>query len=369
MILPKDFDWKTYLKLNPDLGAAGLKNERQANYHFFHYGKKQNRRYKKGTDLEDSILKNKRFLSLDKNLRDELFLELSNFEKEFLFSVDSKKYKLDYHKLVESKLDFKCLELENKSNSEPVSGYKTSCVIAFSGRHKMVEKNVELLSTQSEKPAIVLVLSEINDFNFANKLKSKFDNVFLVLNENYPLGGKWQSGVDFSKKLNVDGVMILGSDDLLSLDYFKNCLLDIDYGRGSSGVGVDLVGNRSWFMIDKNLDLYSLSYKKKVEIFLGGGKMFSKNFLDKVDWVIFKKYLPRHLDDYGYELVKFNGNSMKLIDRENFILSIKGPWEVMNKSENFISEKSSVNFEKMTNNFKSNILNKLNNFSYSDLFD
>ena len=233
----------------------------------------------------------------------------------------------------------------------------------------MVEKNVELLSTQSEKPAIVLVLSEINDFNFANKLKSKFDNVFLVLNENYPLGGKWQSGVDFSKKLNVDGVMILGSDDLLSLDYFKNCLLDIDYGRGSSGVGVDLVGNRSWFMIDKNLDLYSLSYKKKVEIFLGGGKMFSKNFLDKVDWVIFKKYLPRHLDDYGYELVKFNGNSMKLIDRENFILSIKGPWEVMNKSENFISEKSSVNFEKMTNNFKSNILNKLNNFSYSDLFD
>ena len=97
--------------------------------------------------------------------------------------------------------------------------------------------------------------------------------------------------------------------------------------------------------------------------------MFSKNFLDKVDWVIFKKYLPRHLDDYGYELVKFNGNSMKLIDRENFILSIKGPWEVMNKSENFISEKSSVNFEKMTNNFKSNILNKLNNFSYSDLFD
>lgn len=46
MKLPSDFNWKLYLDLNPDLKKAGLKNERQSNYHYFHYGQKQNRKYK-----------------------------------------------------------------------------------------------------------------------------------------------------------------------------------------------------------------------------------------------------------------------------------------------------------------------------------
>jgi hypothetical protein len=44
--VPKDFNWKSYLSLNPSLKKAGLKNERQASYHYFHYGQKQNRKYK-----------------------------------------------------------------------------------------------------------------------------------------------------------------------------------------------------------------------------------------------------------------------------------------------------------------------------------
>ena len=55
MILPNDFDWRAYLKLNPDLGNAGLVNERQARYHYFHYGKKQNRKYKPETELESTL--------------------------------------------------------------------------------------------------------------------------------------------------------------------------------------------------------------------------------------------------------------------------------------------------------------------------
>ena len=45
MKLPNDFDWKSYLNLNPKLRAAGLKNERQARYHYFHYGQKLGYQY------------------------------------------------------------------------------------------------------------------------------------------------------------------------------------------------------------------------------------------------------------------------------------------------------------------------------------
>jgi hypothetical protein len=368
MILPNDFDWRAYLKLNPDLGNAGLVNERQARYHYFHYGKKQNRKYKPETELESTLKSNNVYLNLSEKEQSDLKNSIVSFENAFYQNVD-KRYKIDYDKLVSSNLDYNDLIKNNCINSISKQGFKTSCVIAFQNRHKMVSENVKLLSLQSEVPAVVLVVSNTKDYDFAKSLESVYNNVFVIIHRNYPLGGKWQAGVNFSKSLNVDGVMILGSDDLLSLSYFENCLIDIDFGKGSSGNGVDLVGNRSWYMIDKSNTLYSLSYKEKVKIFLGGGKMFSKNFLDKVDWVVFKKYLPRHLDDFGYELVEKHGNKMKLINPDNFILSIKGPWEVMNKSENFISTKSSVNYIKMSNEFKINLLDKLKTKNFDALFE
>lgn len=368
MGIPKDFNWKVYLKINPDLRSAGLKNEGQARYHYFNYGKKENRSYKLKTKLEEILETLEVYKGYDQELKDSFHEKVSLSVSEYNSGVDHKKYKCDEISLIYSLLDYEELLSFGVKDSTPKPGYSTSCVIAFKDRHKMVKLNVELLSKQSEKPAIILVVSNYSDFLFANELEKEFDNVFVVIHKNYPLGGKWQSGVDFSKKLSVKGVMILGSDDLLSLDYFKNCLQEIDYGYGSSRNGVDLIGNRSWYMYDTNKDLYSLSYSDSVKIFLGGGKMFSKNFLDKIDWVIFNRNLPRHLDDYGYEMVVKLGNSTKLISKENFIFSIKGPWEVMNKSENFISSTSKIKCVKMETDFTNELINKLGNLNLDELF-
>ncbi len=239
-------------------------------------------------------------------------------------------YAIDPNKQSVSNKEFNILIESNASNSTINNLYETAVVIAFKNRHSMVELNVKCLDKQTLKPAAVLVVSNLSDYNFAIDLKSKYSNVFICLHENYPMGAKWNAGVKYAQKLKVKGLMILGSDDLISLDYIKHCYEAVDQGNGSNGKGVDLIGNRSWYIYDTTYTLYHLSYTKNVKILLGGGKMFSKNFLDSVDWNIFISSRHKHLDTRGYELVKKFSNSISVINPEHFILSIKGKWEVIN---------------------------------------
>lgn len=44
--IPIDFDWKSYLTLNPDLTESGISDELAAKYHYIIYGKSENRIYK-----------------------------------------------------------------------------------------------------------------------------------------------------------------------------------------------------------------------------------------------------------------------------------------------------------------------------------
>ena len=274
-------------------------------------------------------------------------------------SRESSNYQLDKSKLIASIAETDTLIANGFSETPPVNGYDTACVIAFKGRHRMIELNVETLCKQTILPAIVLVASDSVDAQFCKELKKKYNNVFFTIHQNYPIGGKWQAGVDYAKRLNVKGLMILGSDDLLSLNYFSECYSSIDEGFGSSRNGFDLVGNRSWYIYDINKNLYFLQYKPEVPIFLGGGKMFSKNFLDKVNWQIFKTLRPIHLDEFGYDLVKKHGNSMKLVSVDSFILSIKGSWEVINQTKQILSASSRITHKKIELLERAELINSL----------
>jgi len=274
-------------------------------------------------------------------------------------SRESSNYQLNKSKLIASIAETDNLIANGFTETQPVNGYDTACVIAFKGRHRMVELNVETLCKQTILPAIVLVISNTADAQFCKELKKKYDNVFFTIHQNYPIGGKWQAGVTYANRLNVKGLMILGSDDLLSLNYFSECYSGIDEGFGSSRNGFDLVGNRSWYIYDLDKNLYFLQYKPEVPIFLGGGKMFSKNFLDKVNWQIFKTLRPIHLDDFGYDLVKEHGNSMKLVSLDSFILSIKGSWEVINQTKQILAASSRITHKKIELLKKAELINSL----------
>ncbi len=103
-------------------------------------------------------------------------------------------------------------------------------MIASKGRHNIVELNVKTLCKQTLLPAIVLVVSNAEDFQFCEELRKEHKNVFFTIHQNYPIGGKWQAGVDYARRLGVKGLMILGSDDILLLSYFSECYSSIDEG-------------------------------------------------------------------------------------------------------------------------------------------
>ena len=258
------------------------------------------------------------------------------------------RYVLDPKKISQSNLDIANIDSTIYHDSDLSGDWQVACVIAFQGRHNMVAKNVEYLNQQTHVPAIILVASNSDDARFATELTTTYSNVFVKIFDNYPIGGKWQAGVDYAKLLNVKGVIILGSDDILSLNYIENCFNQIDLGRGSSGVGVDLIGNRSWYIYDTYKNLYQLKYTEIVPIFLGGGRMFSKYFLDSVDWVIFDKTRPVHLDEYGYDSVKKFSNSLAELDDTNLIISIKGSWDMINTSSRILSANNRVKITNIT---------------------
>lgn len=56
-LLPKDFDYKLYIELNPDLSSAGIDNYQKAKEHYLFFGIKENRLYSKNIESKFLLLK------------------------------------------------------------------------------------------------------------------------------------------------------------------------------------------------------------------------------------------------------------------------------------------------------------------------
>ncbi len=179
-------------------------------------------------------------------------------------------------------------------------------VIATHDRIEITTINIKQLIAQGV--TVVLVVSEFREVKY-------YDQFFLhvVIAPNSPLGSKWQAGVDYARTLDPSHIVITGSDDLLSMGFFeKYC--DI----------CDMIGFNSWFIWNEN-KLYFTQYMAKQP--LGGGRIYSKWALNKVDYKLFDVTKNKLLDDRGWER-KFG--LWEIISSPE-ILAVKGNWPVMNK--------------------------------------
>ena len=271
-------------------------------------------------------------------------------------------YKLDIDILNLSYKNYEdVINLPYYSETTKLNNYEVGCILPFSGRQNMVKLNVELLNKQTIKPAIILTCSNIPDYNFAKNLEELYDNVFVNVTLNYPLGKKFYDSAKFAQKMHgLKYLMILGSDDVLSLNYIESCLNELNNGY-------DLIGSKKWLMYSDDYKLYKLSYKDVVGILLGGGKIYTKKFLDMVDWDIFNQYRPIHLDEHGEYL--FNGTNLKktILDNDEFILSIKGEWGCINTKESLLSNPNRLITEDITDK-SPKILSDLGIFNDKSVF-
>lgn len=233
------------------------------------------------------------------------------------------------------------LGVDNYNYNEIISINKFDCtfdviiLIAFLGRYQMVHENIKNLNKQrldnNIKLGIILVGSSNEDYTFIEKIEQKYSNVKGFIINNNPCGLKWQYGMYISRLFKPYAVIILGSDDLLSLNYIN---LGIKYIND----GYDLIGKQKWHVINSDdPNLYEMSYSSIKKISLGTGRIYSKKLLKKCNWTIFDIFRNNGLDEYGcYIANKLNAKINNNVENDMHILSIKGNWTQMNSFEKMI---------------------------------
>ena len=233
------------------------------------------------------------------------------------------------------------------------------------GRHKAVKLNVDMLCNQSLKPAIILVASYMNDIEFIKSTFKNYNNVFLCVAPNYPLGVKWSDGTKYCKRFELNALVVIGSDDFLSLEYLEYSYQLIGEGEGSAKVGCsDLVGARTFHMYQdedtlvKDVEgnpivlenLYKFSMVKDEGTMYDYGRMYSKRLLDNLGWEIFERIWFRDLGYKGFfDTVTCSGKVYEITDEPDIaVLTIKGNWDTMGDFEDFKTNKS-ITHKKLSN--------------------
>lgn len=199
--------------------------------------------------------------------------------------------------------------------------YKPTIVIATHHRVEITNQLIKQLLADNQDIQIVLVVSELNEFHtFRSAGESK---LHVLKFTNYPLGSKWQHGVTYARRIGANPVIILGSDDTLNKQFIPNALKYLQEGYHFIGL------KRYW--VKHNDKRYLIDYKPVMP--LGGGRVYSAQLLDRIQWKLFQPK-DRQLDDYGWnQVVKIGARAIMIRDIQKAgmeITAIKGDWKMMN---------------------------------------
>lgn len=225
---------------------------------------------------------------------------------------------------------------------------KINCSIvvccAFLGRHDLLRLVIEETQHTSlgTDVYVCLVGSNSADFEFLKAMTSKYPNVVAYIVKNNPVGAKWQSTVNTAVEIfNYELLGITGSDDILS----KN-LLDNISSRHSENLRNNCDGSLTpglyatmeWliYAVGEKQEylpqIIKCNYKLESAIEpIGGGRFYSRQFLDSINNQIFDCSIDRLLDDKGFEEISLTGSGVEYYDLQTgFVLNVKGDTQQMN---------------------------------------
>lgn len=168
------------------------------------------------------------------------------------------------------------------------------------------EINLTLLACGSENTTSEY-LAQKNEFEY-------------IEHPNLPLSKKHNYLLQESKKYNPDGVVLIGSDDIISEKTFLKYkeLYNNDY---------DFIGFKDIYMYDGKLYYWGGYTDKRKDETVGAGRFFSKNLLDNCNWDLWgDKDINKGLDLLAFgKIKKFNPKTKILssLNSEYKIVDIK----------------------------------------------
>lgn len=103
---------------------------------------------------------------------------------------------------------------------------------------------------------------------------------------NRPLSDKWQAGAKRIRKMDVDAMMIFGSDDFLNAAFIEEA--------------VEAIKNGHDYVMPKSLYFYDTACKESIYCQLigrvGGGRTLSRRILDKMQWNVWEPGYQKNID-------------------------------------------------------------------------
>ncbi|MGC6511928.1 MAG: hypothetical protein ACON4J_04100 [Parvibaculales bacterium] len=225
---------------------------------------------------------------------------------------------------------------------------------AFLGREKQLD--LAIAESQFSKKSIVWFLmgSDAEDEAILERLSATYENVYGAVCDNFPVGAKWQSCVDFVNHLDFDYELlcITGSDDVIAAKGFDHVhdryRHNLEFQKYSGlNTAPALFCTNGWYIYNKcqGSSYYHSLYKCHYNIEfmrqpLGAGRFYTRSYLKEIEGFLFDCSLNKNLDNWGYENLLMNGKEIALFSNLDVpVMSIKKKLE-MNDFESILNSRN-----------------------------
>lgn len=179
------------------------------------------------------------------------------------------------------------------------------------GRHETVQYCLEKMPFID----VVMIYSTEEDGQFLKGQDVYATGQF----KNEPLSFKWNAGVMSLEQLDFDAVILLGSDDYIDTKFVEYVQNNID--------GKDMICFTDIYFEDDGFRYYWGGYddKRKGEP-TGAGKVYTKEFLKRINWNLFHEARDRGLDGVSWrrcKAVNANIHITTLKENDLFLCDVK----------------------------------------------
>lgn len=202
---------------------------------------------------------------------------------------------------------------------------KLALITAIWKRHDLEKITINRLIEQSKKHGFEVIIAGSEGDVSQNLAKG----CHYVEIDNFPVSNKHNALLTKAKELDVDGVILIGSDCLLSNGFWT-------YAKKLKKDETKVVGLTDAYFYDtisKQMGHWK-GYKNGTQS-VGSGRFFSKAILDKVDWKLWDDGLDKGLDtNCTHRLntlgIKDSFNTMK--DLKAYIVDVKHTYSITDRA-------------------------------------
>lgn len=177
---------------------------------------------------------------------------------------------------------------------------KLALVVGIYGRHDLEEIALNSYRRQSKKYGFDIIVAGSE----GEKSRKLAKGCHYIEIENRPVSNKYNATINKAKELDVDGVVLMGSDDFVSDSYW-----DWIYSIEDDGFVYGL--KDIYFLSIRNKALYYFNgYNKKASV--GAGRYFPKSVLEAMNWKLWSDGVNKGMDGNCDTLLKYKGINHKV---------------------------------------------------------